>query len=134
MKYKRIHIRVPVVGVISLVSKSGFLIKASALDISENGIGINEIATCPKNAEYQIQITTISHGKIHFSGILVHTYKNTAGFIITNIDSSNFEILKNIINDFLATEEFIKRIETHNIMIDWLRDNEGNEINLTFEV
>ncbi|MGB3223757.1 MAG: PilZ domain-containing protein [Desulforhopalus sp.] len=134
MKYKRIHIRVPVVGVISLVSKSGLLIKASALDISENGIGINEIATCPENAEYQIQITTISHGEIHFSGILVHTYKNTAGFMITNIDSSNFKILKNIINDYQATEEFIKRIETHNIMIDWFRDNEGNEINVTFEV
>ena len=124
----------PLVGVISLVSKSGLLIKARALDISENGIGINEIATCPENVEYQIQITTISHGKIHFSGILVHTYKNTAGFMITNIDSSNYEILKNIINDFQATEEFIKRIETHNIMIDWLRDNEGNEINLTFEI
>lgn len=134
MKYKRLHIRVPVIGGVSLESELGVVIKASALDISENGIGINDFSNRLENTEYKIQVTTISHGEMHFSGILVHTYKNSAGFKITNIDPSNLKILKNIINAFQATEEFIKHIDKHDIMRDWIKDKDGNEIDVSFEV
>jgi len=134
MKYKRIYIRVPVIGGVSLESKQGVVIKASALDISENGIGVNDLSNSPENTEYKIQVTTVGYGQMNFSGFLVHTYKNTAGFNITTIDSLNLKILKNIVADFQATEEFIKCIDKHDIMRDWFVDDEGNKIDLTFEV
>ncbi len=134
MKSKRIHIRVPVHGGVSLESKLGVVIKASALDISERGIGVNELSNPPENTEYTIQVTTISHGEMQFSGILVHIDKNKAGFVITNIDSENFKILKNIISAFQATEDFIKYIDKNDILRDWFKDKDGNEIDLTFEL
>lgn len=134
MKYKRINIRVPFIGEVSLESTPDIVIKACALDISMNGIGIHKFSNDPENKEYKIAVTAVGYGKIYFSGTLAHTYKETAGFMITNIDPANLKILKRIIADFQTTEAFIHHIDKHDIIGDWFVDSEGKEIDLTFEM
>lgn len=134
MRYKRINIRVPFIGEVSLESTPDIVIKACALDLSMNGIGIHNFSDDPENKEYKIAVTAIDYGNIYFWGTLAHTYKETAGFMITDIDPANLRILNRIIADFQATEAFIHHIDKHDIIEDWFADSEGKRIDLTFEL
>lgn len=115
-----------------LGGKNGISIKATAIDISEGGFGVAVSETKLTCDEYTIDITT-GRGRIHCTAELIHQSEESAGFRITRIDRANFKKIVNLVTDFQSTEEFIKHVDEHDLLDDWLRDDEGNEVQVTFD-
>lgn len=133
MRYKRIHLRVPAVAWVTL-TRTAISVEACAVNISVDGLGTTTPSEALDQVEYQIEITTIEHGKIRCSGIPVHQGKKSVGFKITGIDARNLRIIQDIVADFQTSDNFIKYIEEEGIIDDWLYDDAGRELDITFEI
>lgn len=134
MSHKRIHIRVPVIGDATISDKSGMVIQAKTIDISAGGIRIASPLTPLEPQEYEFRVTTLGREVIAFKAEPVHSNDKIAGFQITDMGSADLHNIYLLINDFQATEDFIKHIDEHNIIHDWLIDDFGAKLDVTFEV
>jgi hypothetical protein len=133
MSYQRKYLRVPLAGAVILSIGTKVLGKAIAINISAGGVCLSLRSSRLHFEDYQIEIFTNSRGVVRFSGLPVYQTEKYTGFKLISIDDKNFEIIKKIVGDFQLTEDFIKHIDQHNILGDWLVDDEGNDLVITFE-
>jgi len=134
MSHKRIHIRIPILGKATLSGKDGVVIQVQTIDISMGGFRTASPARAFATNAFEVNIATSARGHITFSAILIHENEDMAGFKIVDIDESNLHRIYLMINDFQATEEFIHHIEEKNILHEWLIDDKGQQLDVTFEV
>ena len=133
MKYQRLHIRVPASGDAILLEKGDVRVEASVINISVGGFCISAPSHLIDQHEYQVQVITPSHGKIRFSGVPVYQTIESIGIKITSIAKDQLKIIYQIVGSFQLTDDFIKYIDERDIIHDWLVDESGERIAITFE-
>lgn len=133
MRYKRIHIRVPASGDVILSVGPEVRVEATVINVSAGGFCITAPSHLLDQVDYHIQIVTPSRGKIQFSGLPVYQTEESAGIKITFIDNDNLKKIYQLVQDFELTEDFIKQIEERDLLKDWLVDETGNDLVITFE-
>ena len=133
MKYQRLHIRVPASGNAILLEKGDVKVEASVINVSVGGFCITAPSHLIDQHDYQVQVITPSHGKIHFSGVPVYQSFESIGIKITSIEKEQLQIIYQIVGRFQLTDDFIKYIDERDIIHDWLVDESGEDIAITFE-
>ena len=133
VKYQRLHIRVPASGDAILLEKGDVRVEASVINVSVGGFCITAPSHLIDKHEYQVQVITASHGKIHLSGVSVYQTFDSIGIKITSIQSDQLKSIYRIIGGFQLTDDFIKYIDERDIIHDWLVDESGEDIAITFE-
>jgi hypothetical protein len=78
-------------------------------------------------------VITPSHGKIRFSGVPVYQTLESIGIKITSIEKDQLKIIYQIVGNFQLTDDFINYIDERDIIHDWLVDESGEDIAITFE-
>jgi len=133
MQYQRLHIRVPAAGEATLKGGDQVVVAASVINISAGGICITAPARELEDDEYLIEILTKEEGKIQFAGLPVYQSESSVGIKITVIDREDLMAIYRLVEGFQLTEEFIKHIDEHDILKDWLVDEAGDDLSVTFE-
>ena len=133
MKYQRLHVRVPASGDAIFLEKGDVKIEASVINVSVGGFCVTAPSHRIDQHEYQVQVITPSHGKIQFLGVPVYQTFEGIGIKITSIEKEQLKIIYQIIGSFQLTDEFIKYIDERDIIHDWLVDESGEDIAITFE-
>lgn len=133
MQYQRLHIRVPANGEAILKVGDQVTVAASVINISAGGICIAAPSHVLKDNEYYIEILTKEEGKIQFSGFPVYQTATSVGIKISAINKEDLMAIYRLVEVFQLTEEFIKHIDEHDILKDWLVDEAGNDLSVTFD-
>jgi hypothetical protein len=133
MQYQRLHIRVPADGEAILKVGGQVTVAASVINISAGGICITAPSRELDDNEYFIEILTKEEGKIQFSGFPVYQTETSVGMKISAIDKEDLKAIYRLVEGFQLTEEFIKHIDEHDILKDWLVDEAGNDLSVTFD-
>jgi hypothetical protein len=133
MQYQRLHIRVPATGEAIVNIGDQVTVAASLINISAGGICITAPSHVLEDKEYHIEILTIEEGKVQFTGLPVYQTETSVGIKITSIDKEDLKAIYRLVEGFQLTEEFIKHIDEHDILKDWLVDEAGNDLSVTFE-
>ena len=133
MQYQRLHIRVPATGEALLKIGDQVTVAASIINISAGGICIAAPSYVLEDNEYHIEIVTRAEGNIQFSGLPVYQTETTVGIKITSIAKEDLKSIYRLVEGFQLSEEFIKHIDEHDILKDWLVDESGNDLSVTFE-
>lgn len=133
MRYQRLHIRVPVSGEVILSVGKEIIVEASAINVSAGGLGITAPSHLIEQTEYQIKVITSSNEKIRFSGFPVYQTADHIGIKITAIDKENLQSIYQIVGQFQVSDEFIKHVGERDIIHDWLVDESGEDIEITFD-
>jgi|GEM_PF-536039 len=133
MQYQRLHIRVPVAADVTLMVRGAVTVAAQAINISAGGLCISAPSHLLDEQEYSIDIITAEKQRIIFSGVPVYQTEDSVGIKITDIDKHNLATIYELVEGFQLTEEFIKHIDEHDILKDWLVDEAGNDLSVTFE-
>ncbi len=71
--------------------------------------------------------------RIEISARLVRVDDTIAGFQTLQIDPNSQEIINNLVLEYQTTPDFIKQLDEYNILEQQVVDEEGNEIEVTFE-
>jgi len=108
-------------------------IAARVINISAGGICITAPSHALGDTEYHIEILTETEGKIRFSGFPVYQTDSSVGIKITSIDRACLKAIYRLVEGFQLSEEFIKHIDEHDILKDWLVDEAGNDLSVTFD-
>ena len=130
---KRKYVRVPLSGEAILSNSSNSTIKASIIDISQGGLALGSFSDEIPNAEYQIAILTEAGERIELSAQLVRVGDSMAGFQVLQIDQKSQEIIKKLVFEYQNSIEFIKQLDEFDLLDDKIVDENGNEIEITFE-
>ena len=133
MQYQRLHIRVPATGEVILKVGSQVRIAARVINISAGGICITAPSHVVGDTEYDIEVMTEDEGEIRFSGFPVYQKDSSVGIKITSIEREELKSIYRLVEGFQLTEEFIKHIDEHDILKDWLVDEAGNDLSVTFD-
>jgi hypothetical protein len=133
MQYRRLHIRVPASGSAILSIGEEIRVEATVINVSAGGFCLAAPSHLLDQVEYHIEIVTPSCGKIQFSGLPVYQTEDSVGTKITSIDKDNLKKIYQLVQEFELTEDFIKQIEERNLLKDWLVDETGNDLTITFE-
>lgn len=133
MQYQRLHIRVPVTGEAILSLGDRVRVSATVINISAGGICIGATSHVLDDNEYHIEIITRDGEKIVFAGFPVYQTESSVGVKITSISKNDLKAIYRIVQGFQLTEDFIKHIDEHDILKDWLVDEAGNDLSVTFE-
>lgn len=133
MGYKRIYVRVPLAGEAILSNSNKPTIKARTIDISQGGVAITALSEPISAEEYRIEILTEKGQRIRISAQLVRVDETIAGFHTVQIDRKSQEIIQNLVFEYQTTSDFIKQLDEFNLLDDKVLDEEGNEIEITFE-
>ena len=133
MQYQRLHIRVPVTADVTLSVGDEVKIEARAINISAGGLCIATPSHLLGEQEYHITIITKESGKIGFAGVPVYQTESSVGIKITSIDKGDLRTIYELVEGFQLSEDFIKHIDKHDILKDWLVDEAGNDLSVTFE-
>lgn len=133
MSHKRIHVRVPISGEVLLTTTQGIRTQTSARDISPGGVGVGTPTTPLEQTEYQIEICTKNGKNIQLTATLAHEGKHSSGFVTSNIDEKNLQIIALLVAEFQTTEEFIKQIDEHDLFEQKYIDEDGQEISVSFD-
>ncbi len=133
MQYQRLHIRVPVTGEAILRLGDRVRVSATVINISAGGICIAATSHVLDDNEYHIEIITRDGEKIRFAGFPVYQTESSVGVKITSIDKDDLKAIYRVVQGFQLTEEFIKHIDEGDILKDWLVDEAGNDLSVTFE-
>jgi c-di-GMP-binding flagellar brake protein YcgR len=133
MRFKRIFVRVPLNGEAILSNSNNPTIKARTIDISQGGVSVVRFSKEVPVAEYHIEILTEAGQKIEIFAKLVRVDDSIAGFQTLQIDQKSQEIIQNLVFEYETTDDFINQLDEFNLLDDKVVDEEGNEIEITFE-
>ena len=131
MSHRRIHVRVPLNGHATLLSKDNLSIKASTIDISYGGVAITDFSTDIPNQEYQIEIVTERGQRIKICAHLVRVEGEIAGFQALQVDQDSMEIINHLVFEYQTTLDFIKQVHEFHLLD--VVDENGNTIDVAFE-
>ena len=133
MRYRRLHIRIPATGDVTLTTDEEIIVKSSIIDVSAGGIGITAPPHRIEQNEYQIEVITPFHGTIQFSGLPVYQNLESIGIKITSIEKDQLKVIYQIVGNFQLSDDFINHIDQKDIIHDWLVDESGEDIEITFD-
>jgi hypothetical protein len=135
MNYKRIHVRVPIEAEAFLSSGQTPVIKAKAIDISHGGVAVTDLSapTLPE-ADYRIEVTIQDGRKISLAARLVRQTITIAAFQAFHIDQKSWQIIKDLVFSYQETDDFIRQIAEHRLLDNYLVDDSGAEIDISFDV
>lgn len=133
MGHKRIFVRVPLSVDATLSNSTQPTIKARTIDISQGGVAITAFSNDIPSDEYQIDILTETGQQIEIVARLVRVDDSVAGFQTLQIDKESQEIINNLVYEYETTIDFIKQLDEFDLLDDRVIDDEGNEIEITFE-
>jgi c-di-GMP-binding flagellar brake protein YcgR len=133
MGIKRIYVRVPLSGQAILSNNNNPTIKARTIDISQGGVAVATFSEQIPTAEYHIEILTEEKQKIEIFAKLVRVDDSIAGFQTLQMDQKSQEIIKNLVFEYETTTDFINQLDEFNLLNDKVVDEEGNEIEITFD-
>lgn len=128
MELKRIYVRVPLQSEAILSHGNKPTIKARTINISQGGIAVAAFSEEVLNADYQIEILIESGQRIKMLAQLVRLEDSVAAFQFLQAEPKSVEVIKNLVFEYEETIDFIEKLVELN-----LRDEEGNEIEITFE-
>ena len=134
MEYQRVHIRVPIQANAILSDSRGVIIKAKAIDISRGGLAVEKPDTDLVQNEYTIHIETTSGRSIELTAILARQNANSIGFKTVMIEDRYLDIITGLVYEYQETTDFIKQIDEHNIFDQHYVDDDGNELEVTFDI
>jgi c-di-GMP-binding flagellar brake protein YcgR len=137
MEYKRIHVRVPISGEALLSRGKEVHLKARTIDISKGGVAVTApatTATCISKSNYDIVITTQAGQKIELTVQLVRQTDKMIGFKIFEVDDNSLEIITDLVYKYQETTDFIDQIEKYNLLEQRYVDDDGTELDVTFNV
>jgi len=134
MNYRRMHVRVPIKGEALLKSDKGTYVVAKAIDISKGGVAIAAPSKSLDEHKYHITITTTEGKKIDLTARLIRKTETVVAFQTSRIDVDSLEIITDLVFRYQETPEFIQQIQDHNLYNDRYLDEDGNEIDITFDV
>lgn len=132
MGFKRIHVRVPLRGEATLTNNN-ITIKARTIDVSQGGVAITAFSTKIPSDEYKIDIVTEDGNQLGFIARLVRLDDSVAGFQTLEIDKNSLGVINNLVFEYETTIDFINQLDEFNLLDNTLLDEEGNEIEITFE-
>lgn len=133
MKYKRLYIRVPATGGVRLSQGEHITVETNVINICAGGICIAAPSQQLKDGEYNVELLVPSSGKIVFSGFPVYQTNDCVGIRITLIDPDHLKRIYQLVEGFQLTLDFIRHIDQGDILNDWITDESGDEIAITFE-
>lgn len=133
MKYKRLHIRVPVTGGVLLSQTERITVEADIINVSAGGICIASPSQLLEDGEYNVELLVPSSGKIVFSGFPVYQTEDCVGLKIISINPDHLKKIYQLVEGFQLTLDFIHHIDQGDILNDWVADESGDEIAITFE-
>jgi c-di-GMP-binding flagellar brake protein YcgR len=133
MGITRISVRVPLEGEVTLSNSDNPLIKARTIDISHGGAAAYAFSEPLSIDKYRIEILTEAGQRIELFAQLVRVEDATAGFQTLQIDQKSQKIINDLIFEYQKTTDFIKQLDEFNLLNDIIVDEEGNEIEITFE-
>ena len=105
----------------------------SIINVSGGGLCIAAPPDQIEHQEYQIQIITPDHGSIEYSGHPVYQNDKSIGIKITFIEKDYLKTIYQMVESFQITEEFIKYIDESTVINDWLVDESGDDVSISFE-
>ncbi len=133
MRYRRLHIRIPASGDVTLTNDAEIIVKSTIINVSAGGLCISAPSHLIDQNEYQIEVITPFHGTFHFSGFPVYQTFESLGIKITTIAKDQLKIIYQIVGNFQLSDDFIKYIDQKDIIHDWLVDETGEDIEITFD-
>ena len=133
MLYQRLHIRVPASGEVTLSVRGGVTVAADIINVSGGGLCITAPSHLIEDQDYRVQVITPAHGSIDFSGRPVYQNGESIGIKITSIDKNHLKTIYQMVESFQITEEFIKHIDESTILNEWLVDETGDKVSITFD-
>lgn len=133
MRYRRLHIRIPASGDVTLTTDEEIIVKSTIINVSAGGLCITAPPHSIDQNEYQIEVITPFHGTIHFSGFPVYQNFENLGIKITSIEKNQLKVIYQIVGSFQLSDDFIKYIDQKGIIHDWLVDESGEDIEITFD-
>jgi len=135
MSYRRIHVRVPLEAKALLSSERTPVIKARAIDISHGGVAVTDMpATALPEAEYHIEVTIQDGRKINLTASLVRQTNKLAAFQAFHIDQKSWKIIRELVFSYQETDDYIRQMEKYRLLDNYLVDDSGNEIDISFDV
>jgi hypothetical protein len=135
MSYRRIHVRVPIEAEAFLSSGQTSVIKAKAIDISHGGVAVTDLPTTTlPDADYRIEVTIQDGRKINLAAKLVRQTAKVAAFQASHIDPKSWQIIKELVFSYQETDDFIKQMEEYRLLDNYLVDESGTEIDISFDV
>lgn len=134
MEYRRVYIRVPVKGQAILSNKRCAFLKAKTIDISRGGLAITYPEDFLELQQYNISVITEDGLTIKLRAELVRQTEDSIGFKTSAIDNEDLKKISDIVHKYQETEDFIKQIDEHNILDQHFIDDEGNELEVTFNI
>jgi hypothetical protein len=134
MSYKRIHVRVPIQGEALLRSCKDTSIKARTIDISHGGVAISSPDEPLIEDSYDIIITFGDGKEIKLAAYLVRQKDGVLGFRTDKIDGNSLQVITDLVFAYQETTDFIKQIDEHNLFDQSFIDEEGRELDITFNV
>ncbi len=133
MRYRRLHIRIPASGDVTLTTDKEIIVKSSMINVSAGGLCIAAPSHLIDQNEYKIEVITPFHGAIYFSGFPVYQTFESLGIKITSIAKDQLKIIYQIVGNFQLSDDFIKYVDQKDIIHDWLVDESGEDIEITFD-
>jgi len=85
------------------------------------------------NAEYQIEILTESGHRIEIFARLVRVDGPIAGFQTLQIAQESQKVIQSLVFEYETTNDFIQQLDEFDLLNDKVVDEDGNEIEITFE-
>ncbi len=134
MRLKRKYVRVPLSGEAILSTSRNQTIKARTINISEGGVAVTDIFSEEiPSGNYQIEILTEAGQRIELFAQRVRFDDHIAGFQTLWTDQNGQEFIRNLVFEYEKTTAFIKQLDEFNLLDDKVVDEEGHELEITFE-
>lgn len=135
MNDRRTHVRVPIEAEAFLSSEQTSVIKARTIDISHGGVALTDVsATVLPATDYRIEVIIQDGRKISLTARLVRQTSKIAAFQVFHIDQKSWQIIKELVFSYQETDDFIKQMEKYRLLDNYLVDESGDEIDISFDV
>ncbi|MCB2173986.1 PilZ domain-containing protein [bacterium] len=135
MSYRRIHVRVPLEAKALVSSEQTSVIKARAIDISHGGVAVTDMpAAALPEADYHIEVTIQDGRKINLTTRLVRQTDKLAAFQAFHINQRSWKIIRELVFNYQETDDYIRQMEEYRLLDNYLVDDSGNEIDISFDV
>jgi hypothetical protein len=133
MGHKRIFVRVPLTAEATLSAGQKKAITARTVDISQGGFCITGPSEDLSESEYQIEIVTANGDRLNMYARLVRRDGEYAGFETLEMNDQSLEIITFLVSEYQMTPEFVKQLDEFDLLSQRFVDDEGNELEITFD-
>ncbi len=134
MGYRRVFIRVPLSGSATLINKEQDIrITVQTINISQGGLALSTIEDELPHGIYHIDIVTEGNGTIELEAELLRQTGKLIGFQTKEISSKDLETILVMVEEYQSTPDFIDQLTDFDMLQQSYIDDDGNELEVTFD-